>query len=376
MGLTVRSAVPSRLHGMGGGLVNKHIIVCDEPAQFLTPRILNVLQTSLGKSAFSKLVLIGTKSDSSSHAWNQLLSEDSPGTYRQCYGADIEEDKDKLFDEAFWYEVIPSLKFGFPDIKQLRFEAAKAQKSKDSWQAFVSLRLNAGVSEFYQSRLIDPLEFELQCETTAEELPPRIGVPTIGVDLGESLSFTSAVAVYDNGRVEHFSQCPDTPDLSQRGRDDGVGEMYVEAHRRGELLTNPGAVISVQSFVAELVDRWGIPAMIACDDWRYKELCQALEAEGISLARIDKRRMGVHDSGTDIRLTRRSLLQGHLKMTPSILMRHAIAQGLLKSDDSANWKWVKRNNVRDDPAVALTLAEGCRVRHSRSSPVEDWGVCF
>lgn len=162
MGLTVRSAVPSRLHGMGGGIVNKHVIVCDEPGQFMTPRILSILQTSLGKSAFSKLVLIGTKSDLPTHAWNQLLSEDTPGTYRQVYGANLETDKDRLFDEDFWYEVIPSLRYGFPHIKQLRHESIKAQKSKDAWQAFVSLRLNAGVSEFYQSRLIDPLESTLR----------------------------------------------------------------------------------------------------------------------------------------------------------------------------------------------------------------------
>ena len=59
----------------------------------------------------------------------------------------------------------------------------------------------------------------------------------------------------------------------------------------------------------EVLARWGIPDMIVCDDWRLKELLDALDAINFPHSTsLITRRMGMKDGGEDMRTFRRAVL--------------------------------------------------------------------
>ncbi len=87
-----------------------------------------------------------------------------------------------------------------------------------------------------------------------------------GIDLGTSAA-QSAIAAYwpETGRLECLAAFPSEPDLNTRGLRDGVGRLYSECHRRGELIQVGGAAVDVKALVEEARDRFGVPGGLASD---------------------------------------------------------------------------------------------------------------
>ena len=71
--------------------------------------------------------------------------------------------------------------------------------------------------------------------------PLREGPVFVGIDIGGGVSMT-AIAFYwpMTGRHEVYGCFPATPSLMVRGKDDNVGQRYVNMHKRGELYIYPG----------------------------------------------------------------------------------------------------------------------------------------
>ena len=153
-----------------------NLAIVDEPAQH-GPRgeiLAAAIRTALGKRRDARVVYIGTRPASDSHFFARLLDENDKSVYSLTYAAD---DGDDPFAVA----------------------------------TFRSLRLNQGTSEVESQHLIDSLVWR-SIET--EELPPREGPMSLGIDLGGTAAFCAAAAWWPkSGRLEGFVSCGTSPPL-------------------------------------------------------------------------------------------------------------------------------------------------------------------
>ncbi len=143
---------------------------------------------------------------------------------------------------------------------------------------------------------------------------------------------------------------------------DGVGGLYAECARRGELITLGRHTVDVAA-----LDRFGRPARIVADRWREADLREALDAAGVPLAALELRGMGFRDGAEDVRGFRKACADRRVVPAPSLLLRSAMAEARTVSDPSANAKLSKgsqggrRARARDDAAAAiLAVAAGVR----------------
>ena len=195
------------------------------------------------------------------------------------------------------------------------------------------------------------------------------GRPVWGIDLGTTAA-QSAVTAYwpDSGRLQTVAAFPSQPTLAERGLRDGVGGLYAECHRRGELIVAGGAAVDVAELIREALARFGRPVAIASDRWREGELRDALDGAGVPLAALELRGMGYRDGAEDVRAFRRACLEGRVTPIPSQLLRTAMAEARTVSDPAGNAKLAKatqggrRSRARDDAAAAAILAVAAGAR--------------
>ena len=138
-----------------------------------------------------------------------------------------------LDDPEAWRAANP----GLGTIKSYDYMADEARRvlSSPADQAhFRAHELNQP-QELTRSMLVSVTDWRACTVPDSGELPPRVGGAFLGFDLGGSTSMTSAVATWASGRLETWAALPAVPSLRDRGRADGVGDLYQRMHDRGEL---------------------------------------------------------------------------------------------------------------------------------------------
>ena len=215
-----------------------------------------------------------------------------------------------------------------------------------------------------------------RCLVAPDELPPASGPWLAGVDLGGSASLNALAAYWpETSRAEVLALVGDDPPLLERGRLDGVGRAYLEAHRRGELLTAPGRDPGPGRLIQSALERWGPPAALAADRWKKGRLYDALNEAGAP-RRFDVhlRGQGYRDGGEDVAAFRRSVHRGLLQVSGGQkLLGRAIAGARVLTDPAGNSKLATRADGgrswkhRDDMAAALILACGLGERWRRAA---------
>lgn len=225
--------------------------------------------------------------------------------------------------------------------------------------------------------LLTLAEYERHVVTDA--LPPRDGLCSLGVDIGYSESMTAACAYWSaTGRLEVYTAIPSEPSLHERGLSDGVGNLYVAAHDRGELEAHPGLVTDVHYFMSLLAGNLAGEAVeMVADDYRKGEVIEAMRHLGLYWP-VDFRRVGRgRDSLRDIIETQKLLKGGAVKVQENLLLANAIRFATLRFSSSNNFcELVKyKSNSRIDAASALVLAigHGARVL-AQPEPVLDFFV--
>ena len=149
---------------------------------------------------------------------------------------------------------------------------------------------------------------------------------------------------------------------------DGVGGLYVECARRGELVTLGQRSVDVTALLQAALERLGRPARVVADRWREAELRDALDKAGVPPAAFETRGMGFKDGAEDVRAFRRACADGRVVPVPSLLLRSAMAEARTVSDPAGNAKLAKgsqggrRLRARDDAAAAAILAVADGVR--------------
>ena len=348
---------PRRAHGRAPVLV-----LADEPAQWpetTGERMVAALRTAAGKQPHSRFVALGTRPSDPEHWFAKALAGGSD--YSQSHAAKA---NDKPFQRRTWMKANPSLDH-MPDLLDaIRNEARQARMDPSLLASFEALRLNLGTSDTEVSVLLDAGLWQ-SIEGEAE----RAGPVVWGVDLGTSAA-QSAIAGYwpETGRLECLSAFPNQPSLAERGLRDGVGGLYAECARRGELLTLGGRAVDVTKLLRAALERLGKPSRVVADRWREAELRDALQAAGVPSAAFEARGMGFKDGAEDVRFFRRACADGAVTPLPSLLLRSAMAEARTVSDPAGNAKLSKgsqggrRLRARDDAAAAaiLAVADGTR----------------
>ena len=280
---------------------------------------------------------------------------------------------DPPFRKRTWLKANPSMAHLGDLESAIRKEADEARRDPAMLAAFEALRLNLGTEDAEVSVLLDARTWH-----AAEGDADRSGRPVWGVDLGTSAA-QSAVAAYwpETGRLECLAAFPCQPDLRERGLRDGVGRLYLDCAKRGELVTLGGAAVPVAELLAFALERFGRPSRLVADRWREAELRDALRDAGVPRTELATRGMGYQDGAADVREFRRAVLEERVTPAPSLLLRSAMAEARTVSDLAGNAKLSKgsqggrRVRARDDAAAAaiLAVAEGAR---NRAVPRPRW----
>ena len=355
---------PKRAHGLAPVLV-----LADEPAQWEQSKrdaMRAALATAMGKIDDSRMIALGTRPADPAHWFSKML--DGGADYGQSHHA---AESDPPFRVRTWRKANPSLT-AMPSLeKRIRREAQDARRDPAMLASFRALRLNQGTDDVLRAMLIDTSVWR-----RAERPEPvdMAGRYALGLDLGQSAAMSAAAAYWpESGRLEAFAVFPELPDLRERGLADGVGALYVKMAERGELLLAGRHVADIKALLGEVLDRWGRPAVIACDRWREGDLREALDAIRFPLADLAIRGQGFKDGGEDVRTFRKAIIGGDVLPSRSLLLRAAMGEARTIGDPAGNHKLAKkteggrRAEARDDAAASAILAvsEGVR-RHARA----------
>ena len=341
---------PKRAHGL-----RPFLVLADEPGQWESGKadaMISALRTGLGKVPDSRLIALGTLPADGQHWFSEMLRS---APYHQLHAAPRDA---PVYRAKTWAMANPSLKYLPSLLAQLKQEAASAKRDGVILQSFKSLRLNQGVADVAQGLLLEANLWEA-IEGDAEAAGPYI----LGLDLGGSTAQSAAAAYYpESGRLEGFACFPAQPNLEVRGTADGVGPLYQECARRGELMVEGAMVSDISALLSEALDRWGAPAAIVSDRFKKSELLQHLQALDFPTADLVLRGMGFRDGAEDVRAFQLAALGGHLTPVKSLLMRSSMAEARVVGDVSSNWKLAKsteggrRSRAKDDVVAAAILA--------------------
>ena len=348
---------PRRAHGLAPVLV-----LADEPAQWpenTGERMVAALRTAAGKQPHSRFVALGTRPADAEHWFSKMLA--GGADYAQAHAAGPD---DPRFQRRTWAKANPSLAHMQDLLAAIRTEARQARQDPGLLAAFEALRLNLGTEDAAVSTLLDAGLWRV-----IEGVADMDGPAVWGVDLGATAA-QSAVACYwpATGALACLGAFPAEPTLAERGLRDGVGGLYVECARRGELLTLGRHTVDVAALLQAALDRFGRPSRIVADRWREGDLREALDAAGVPLAVLEFRGMGFRDGAEDVRGFRKACADRRVIPSPSLLLRSAMAEARTISDPAGNAKLSKgsqggrRLRARDDAAAAAILAVAAGVR--------------
>ena len=367
--LKALAAKPGTLHGLAPSLV-----IADEGGQWERAQaapIWAALKTSLGKVPGSKLIAIGTRPVDSEHWFSRLL-RGGPGVSATVYAADADDDP---FDRATWRKANPSLAH-MPHLEAaVAIEAQQAAADAQELANFRAYRLNLGVDDSTVARLVD-LDTWKACECEPAFLPKAEGKYVLGLDMAGGEAQAAAAAYHPaSGRLEAVAAFPRLPSLEARGRNDGVGSLYLEMNRQGELLQLGERVVAADELIGVALGKWGAPSAVIADRFHGREVQQAVEAAGLRCPLIFSG-MGYVDGAPRVRDFRRAAASGRIIAGRSLLLRSALSEARVIGDTSGNFKLAKagdkgsgrRTKARDDAAAAALLAVSEGYRHYMNAP--------
>ena len=354
---------PKRAHGLAPSFA-----ILDEPAQWPTntaERMIAAIETAAGSFRFRRWI-IGTRPSDSEHFFERALRGDADTS--AIFASDQDGDP---HDPEQWDMANPSLA-AMPDLRiAIEHESEKAKSDPKRLQRFKALRLNLGTSDVLYQQLLDAEDWQRIEVSKAEQS----GAYVLGVDLGGGAAM-SAFARYDlsTGRLEAIAAFPSEPGLLDRGRADGVDDLYVRMSERGELIQSGKHAVDLPEILKMILKRWRAPACIVADRWKQRDLFEALDRVKFPRVPTVARGQGFKDGSEDVTCFRRACLGGYVKPIESLLLRAAMREARTVSDPARNEKLAKmsqggrRQRARDDAVAAaiLAVAVGYREREQLS----------
>ena len=358
------------------GLANFSTIYADEPGSWEErggKLMWDALRTSLGKQPGQRLLLIGTRSPASPDSWwPQLLDAGSGlGTHVTILSAP----DDKPWDA--WdtiRKVNPMAVYSGSLRKTILRERDDARRNETMRPAFEAYRLNRQVD--VRNAVLVTVDAWKRVE--ARPVPPRVGRPLVGIDVGSSRSWSAAWCLWENGRSEAYALCPGVPGLSEREHQDAMPRgVYQQLANAGVLLIDEGRRMArVQVLIDHLYTTLGIkPATIYCDLFLIDQLRDAVRGR----SPIVVRRTRWSEATEDISSFRRMAADGPMSIHEPCrkLIKVSLSSAEVRSEEG-NCRLVKhdKSRSRDDVAVAGVIASGGwdRCTRKQNRPPFRWVV--
>ena len=267
------------------------------------------------------------------------------------------EPEDSIQNRRTWHKSNPGLRDGIKSITYMEAAARRALRSPKDESRFRAYDLNQP-RDPERELIVSPDQWAA-CMT--ENPPPRAGEAIVGLDLGAGASMTAGACYWPStGRLEVIAALPSQPSLKRRGEVDGVGNLYSEMERRGELRVMGGLVTPIDEFVKwqwERLEGQIIKGVIA-DRFKRKDLIQAFKENGLAPP-IRFVKMVWVDAAENVRFFQRTVISEKLKCFPSLLMTDAIRNSALERDGLGNEKLDRtRASGKFDALSASVLAVG------------------
>ena len=356
------------------GIVGCPLLVADEPGSWEVnggTLMFDAIITALGKpESPMKVVFIGTLAPSMSGWWHGLITDGTSGTtYVQSLMGNAE-----VWDS--WAEIrrCNPLTAISPEFRRrLLVERDDARGDSRLKSRFLSYRLNRPSGD--ESEVL--LTVEDWQTVIARQVPERVGRPIVGVDLGGGRSWSAAVALYPNGRIECKAVAPGIPNLEeQERRDRQPAGTYSKLYDLGQLDIAEGLRVQKPEQLWDIIrTTWGKPQVIICDRFRLAELEDAIGNK----ARLEPRVSRWSEAAFDIRALRQMALDGGLAVDADsqALLATSLSTATVKADDAGSFRLVKKgtnNTARDDVAAALVLAAGALARKPKAATVRSLGL--
>ena len=185
--------------------------------------------------------------------------------------------------EEVWRQGNPSLG-SIKSLSYMRRAALAAADDPSRQPSFRAHDLNA-IAEDDSETIVSLTDWK-QIETPLEDLPPRKGRVWMGFDAGGSASATAAVLLWESGRMEAMAAFPARPSIEERGKGDGVGDLFARMVRRRELLLLGNKEMDRAEFLRLLADRVVDFELAGCGADRYRRTEVVVAAEGTPFAEV------------------------------------------------------------------------------------------
>ena len=350
------------------GLAQFSTIFADEPGSWEARGgrlMFDALRQSLGKRQAQRLVLIGTRAPAEPGSWwpSLLDSGSGPGRHVTVLAAPPEEPWDA------W----PTIRKCNPMVNSSASLRATLLRERD--EARVSDTLRRSFEAFRLNRMVDVsnevlVEADAWQRVEARDVPPRVGRPIVGLDLGAERSWSAAWCLWQNGRSECYALAPGIPDLAERERQDAMPRgLYRRLADDGVLLVDDGLRVSRPVVLIDhLVGRGIVPQVVYCDRFMLGTLTDVVAGRWPVVPRVTR----WSEATEDIAAFRRLVADGPLSITKECraLARVGLSEASVVSDDQGSVRLVKRRAARsrDDVAVGAVLAAGALVRMMGRQP--------
>ena len=311
--------------------------------------------TSLGKRR-TQILIVGTLAPApltGIASWWPAFVASGSGDGRHVALLQADAAKWKDFEEVLRVNPVAAIN---PHLRRvLEREHRAALASERAARTFRQYRLNIPGDPVESQPLITSAEWERVC---ARPVPACEGKPVIGVDLGGNRSWSSACALFPNGRIESWALAPGTPSLADQERADQVApDCYSELVTAGGLSVDAGRAVPGVARLLSRVWAWE-PLALVSDPYRAAELHQVVAGR----ARIIERARSGGESTSNVQSLRSLLLDTGAGVVAEsrALLAAAWAQTNLVVDNAGMTKVSKldQRRSRDDAAAALLLAAG------------------
>jgi len=263
-------------------------------------------------------------------------------------------------DPAAWEAANPGLGF----VKRRSYMKSKSAQALETPAAQVHFRLqelNQPLSE--GQNMICTLSDWQALEV--KELPERSGKCYIGLDLGSTTSWTAATLYWpESGRLVGVCAVGREPDLAKRGRADGKGDLYVELHKAGELLTIGGPTVEMPQFMERVYEELGDSEVggAGCDKHRIRDLERAISGTAAESWPWSYRGTGFmsfsHAAG-DVRAFQECVARGLFSVARTKVWLLAIEASKVDTDKRGNQSLNRqKKRARQDLIAAGVIAAG------------------
>ena len=241
--------------------------------------------------------------------------------------------------------------------KTILRERDDARRNETMRPAFEAYRLNRQVD--VRNAVLVTVDTWKQVE--ARPVPPRVGHPLIGIDVGASRSWSAAWCLWENGRSEAYALCPGVPNLAERERQDAMPRgVYKSLYDDDVLLIDEGKKMArIEVLINHIFTTLGIrPATIYCDRFLEGQLRDAVRGRCPVVLRATR----WSEATEDISAFHRMAADGPLSIHEPCrkLIKISLSAAEVRVDDQGSCRLVKQDMARsrDDVAVAAIIVCG------------------